>query len=133
MDCFALTLVFSLPAHMGWQGEYSGQYKTIHVIIYNYPPSLPKSTPMVGTTLIIFGKKHFLLISESKFFHEIKHYEMTNFMDFMMQVNSDGTVNISDTIMEAVVNRMGQFSTILLFLPALFANHTEKYYLVIFL
>ena len=45
-DCFVLTRVFSLPAHNfqraarpkgkcgGWQREYEGQCKTIHVIMY---------------------------------------------------------------------------------------------------
>ena len=34
------------------------------------------------TTLIIFGKMHFLLISENEFTHEIKCNGMTSFMDF---------------------------------------------------
>ena len=39
---------------------------------------------MIGavTALIIFGKMHFLLISENEFTHEIKCNGMTSFMDF---------------------------------------------------
>ena len=32
-----------------------------------------------GTALIIFGKIHFLLISENEFFHEIKRDGITSF------------------------------------------------------
>ena len=35
------------------------------------------------TAPIIFGKMHFLLISENEFFHEITWNGMTSFMDFM--------------------------------------------------
>ena len=35
------------------------------------------------TAPIIFGKIHFLLISENEFTHEIKCYGMTSFMDFI--------------------------------------------------
>ena len=38
------------------------------------------------TSPIIFGKMHFLLISENLFFHEIKCNEMTSFMEFMFLV-----------------------------------------------
>ena len=37
----------------------------------------------VVTALIIFGKIHFLLISEKEFFHEIKRDGITSFMEFM--------------------------------------------------
>ena len=32
---------------------------------------------------VIFGKMHFLLISENEFTHEIKHDGITSFVDFM--------------------------------------------------
>ena len=35
------------------------------------------------TATIVFGKIHFLLISEKEFFHEIKCNGMTSFMEFM--------------------------------------------------
>ena len=35
------------------------------------------------TSLIIFGKMHFLLLSENDFFHEIECVEITSFMDFL--------------------------------------------------
>ena len=41
---------------------------------------------LVGTDLIIFGKMHFLLISEYYFFHQIKCNRMTSLMDFMKVV-----------------------------------------------
>ena len=34
--------------------------------------------------LIVFGKMHFLGISENNFFHEIKRIGMTSFMDFLI-------------------------------------------------
>ena len=41
---------------------------------------------MIGavTAPIIFGKKHFLLISEIEFFHKIKCNVLTSLMEFMM-------------------------------------------------
>ena len=39
------------------------------------------------TAPIIFGKMHFLLISENEFFHQIKCNRMTNFMEFMYFLN----------------------------------------------
>ena len=43
---------------------------------------------MIGavTAPIIFGKMHFLLISENEFFHEIKCNGITNFMEFMISL-----------------------------------------------
>ena len=40
---------------------------------------------MIGavTAPIIFGKMHFLLISQNEFFHEIKCNGITSFMEFM--------------------------------------------------
>ena len=48
--------------NVGWQGEYSGQYKTIHVISYNYVVKLQmlftdfKNTP--------FTEYHYFLLYE---------------------------------------------------------------------
>ena len=39
--------------------------------------------PIELTAPIIFGKMHFLLISENEFTHEIKRDGITSFMDFM--------------------------------------------------
>ena len=39
------------------------------------------------TAPIIFGKMHFLLISENEFFNEIKRDGITGFMDFIHFAN----------------------------------------------
>ena len=44
--------------------------------------------------LIIFGKMHFLLISENEFFHEIKCNRMTSFMKFMFAVMNNALSSI---------------------------------------
>ena len=36
--------------------------------------------------LIVFGKRHFLLISQNKSFHEIKRNKITCFMDFIVNL-----------------------------------------------
>ena len=36
----------------------------------------------------MFGKMHFLLISENEFFHEIKSNGITSFMEFMLYLGS---------------------------------------------
>ena len=45
---------------------------------------------MAVPALIIFGKMHFLLISENEFFHEIKYCGMTSFMEFVFYVLTVG-------------------------------------------
>ena len=55
-----------------------------------------------GTALIMFGKMHFLLISENEFFHEIKCERFTSFMDLKFHELSSscfppqGTVSLGD-------------------------------------
>ena len=60
-------------------------------------------TNMIGavtvvTTPIIFGKMHFLLLSENEFFHQIECNGMTSFMDFMWsELKPDMTPNSIQT------------------------------------
>ena len=46
----------------------------------------------MGTALIIFGEKHFLLVSENEFTHEIKCNGTTSFMEFMKMVCNFSTL-----------------------------------------
>ena len=45
----------------------------------------------IETTLIIFGKIHFLSKSENEFFHEIKCDGITSFADFIRLYHEDQT------------------------------------------
>ena len=48
--------------------------------------------------LIIFGKIHFLLVSENYFFHEIKRDRRANFMDFTNRIGGPDAIHLEDLL-----------------------------------